>query len=357
MTKKSTGNKKSKTSFSRKVFISFVVITVTAGIIFGTDAYIKLFKANVNKRSNKEYLYIPTGSTFEDVMKIIRQDQVLRNSESFAWVAEKMNYTEKVKPGKYKLDPKMSNMELVKMLRSGRQEPVKLMFNNLRLKSDFAGYISRNLEIDSLEFLNLLNDDAFLDTFDLKSENVYTMFIPNTYEFYWNTNQEKFFSRMNDEYKKFWNEKRMGKAKALHLNPIEVSILASIVDQEALVNSEMPRIAGVYLNRMRKNMKLEADPTVIFANGDFSVQRVIGKLLMKDSPYNTYMYKGLPPGPIAMPSIAAIDAVLNAEKHNYIYFCAKEDFSGYHNFASTFSQHKLNARKFQKALNARNIRR
>ena len=201
-----------------------------------------------------------------------------------------------------------------------------------------------------------------LDSIDLvrqygfDEETIFCMFIPNTYELYWNTSKEKFFERMQKEYVKFWNTERLAQAKAIGLSPVQVSILASIVDQEALLNREMVRIAGVYMNRLNRGIKLEADPTVIFANGDFTVKRVLYKLLQKDSPYNTYKYNGLPPGPICMPSVAAIDAVLHFEKHNYIYFCAKEDFSGLHNFASNVTEHQMNARKFQQALNNRGIK-
>jgi UPF0755 protein len=261
-----------------------------------------------------------------------------------------------IKPGKYKITKGLSNVDLVRLLRSGKQEPIQLTFQNIRLKTDFAGYIGKNFEIDSLEFLNMLDSIDLVRQYGFDEETIFCMFIPNTYELYWNTSKEKFFDRMQKEYLKFWDAERLNKAKKIGLSPIEVSILASIVDQEALFNKEMNRIAGVYMNRLHRGIKLEADPTVIFANGDFSVKRVLRKLLQKDSPYNTYKYLGLPPGPICMPSVAAIDAVLNFEQHNFIYFCAKEDFSGLHNFASNVTEHEMNARKFQQALNNRGIK-
>ena len=195
----------------------------------------------------------------------------------------------------------------------------------------------------------------FLEENGLTEETALTLFIPNTYEMYWNTSREEFFKKMNAEYLKFWNEERRQKAAALNLDPIKVTILASIVDAEALFDKEMPTIAGLYLNRLKKGMLLQADPTVIFANGDFTVKRVTGALLGVDSRYNTYKYVGLPPGPINMPSINAIDAVLNKENNNYLYMCAKEDFSGYHNFAATVQEHNINAKKYREALNQRNI--
>jgi UPF0755 protein len=320
-----------------------------------TNFSLKLFRSNTNKQFDQGYLYIPTGSNLDDVVAIIKAQQILNNTESFKWVASKMNF-KNIKPGKYKITKGLSNIELVRLLRSGKQEPIKLTFQNIRLKTDFAGYIGKNFEIDSLAFLNMLDSIDLVRQYGFDEETIFCMFIPNTYEMYWNTSKEKFFERMQKEYVKFWNNERLAQAKTIGLSPVQVSILASIVDQEALLNREMIRIAGVYMNRLNRGIKLEADPTVIFANGDFTVKRVLYKLLQKDSPYNTYKYIGLPPGPICMPSVAAIDAVLHFEKHNYIYFCAKEDFSGLHNFASNVTEHQMNARKFQQALNNRGIK-
>jgi UPF0755 protein len=227
----------------------------------------------------------------------------------------------------------------------------------VRLKTTLAGMISKKLESDSASISKLLDSADFVKKYGFNTENVYTMFIPNSYELYWNTSAEKFFERMHSEYQKFWNADRKAKAEQIGFTPIEVSILAAIVDGEALHDQEMPVIAGLYMNRIKRGMRLEADPTVIFAAQDFTIRRVLNKHLRIDSPYNTYLKAGLPPGPISMPSIKAIDAVLNYETHNYLYMCAKEDFSGYHNFASTFSAHLINARKFQQALNERNIKR
>lgn len=335
----------------------YIILIVCLVLLLGTatNFSLKLFRSNTNKQFEQGYLYIPTGSNLDDVVAIIKAQQILNNTESFKWVASKMNF-KNIKPGKYKITKGLSNIELVRLLRSGKQEPIKLTFQNIRLKTDFAGYIGKNFEIDSLAFLNMLDSIDLVRQYGFDEETIFCMFIPNTYELYWNTSKEKFFERMQKEYIKFWNTERLAQAKAIGLSPVQVSILASIVDQEALLNREMVRIAGVYMNRLNRDIKLEADPTVIFANGDFSVKRVLYKLLQKDSPYNTYKYIGLPPGPICMPSVAAIDAVLHFEKHNYIYFCAKEDFSGLHNFASNVTEHQMNARKFQQALNNRGIK-
>jgi UPF0755 protein len=335
----------------------YIILIVCLVLMLGTatNFSLKLFRSNTNKQFDQGYLYIPTGSNLDDVVAIIKAQQILNNTESFKWVASKMNF-KNIKPGKYKITKGLSNIELVRLLRSGKQEPIKLTFQNIRLKTDFAGYIGKNFEIDSLAFLNMLDSIDLVRKYGFDEETIFCMFIPNTYEMYWNTSKEKFFERMQKEYVKFWHTERIAQAKAIGLSPVQVSILASIVDQEALLNREMVRIAGVYMNRLNRGIKLEADPTVIFANGDFTVKRVLYKLLQKDSPYNTYKYNGLPPGPICMPSVAAIDAVLHFEKHNYIYFCAKEDFSGLHNFASNVTEHQMNARKFQQALNNRGIK-
>lgn len=249
----------------------------------------------------------------------------------------------------------MNNRALINMLKAGNQEPVKLKFHNIRKKESFAAYLGKELETDSATFSKYLDSATLIEKFGFNPDNFYTMFIPNTYEFYWSVTPEAFLERMNKEYLKFWTPARLQKAKTLALTPQEVTVLASIVDAEALYDSEMPTIAGLYLNRLEKGILLQADPTVIFANNDFTVKRVTGLLLRKDSKYNTYRYAGLPPGPIGMPSINAIDAVLNREKNDFIYMCAKEDFSGYHNFAVTSAQHEVNAKKYRQALDNRNI--
>ena len=266
-----------------------------------------------------------------------------------------MNLATTVKPGRYRLKKGMTNRTLINMIKAGNQDPVKLKFHNIRKKENFAAYLASNLEADSLSFINVLDSTALISKYGFNQDNVYAMFIPNTYEMYWNISPVDFFERMHKEYDKFWTADRKQKAASLNLTPTQVYTLASIVDAEALYDKEMPIIAGLYLNRLNKGILLQADPTVIFANNDFTVKRVTGKLLQVQSLYNTYKYAGLPPGPIMMPSINAIDAVLNRDNNNYIYMCAKEDFSGYHNFAENKAQHEINARKYREALNKRNI--
>lgn len=337
-----------------KLIIAFLSLLLLIFLMLVNNYYRKYFGSNVTDK--RKYLYIHTGATYMDVVKTIEQAGIVYDTSSFLQIAQKMDYPEKVKPGKYRLKRGMSNRQLINMLKAGNQEPVKLAFQNIRLKENFVGMVAKKIESDSLSMIRLLDSSTFVAKYGFNKDNIYVMFIPNSYELYWNTSAEKFFGRMYDEYQKFWTEERKIKAKSIGLNPIEVSILASIVDGEALHDKEMPMIAGLYMNRYNQGIALEADPTVIFANHDFTIHRVLNKHLRVESPYNTYIHKGLPPGPINMPSIKAIDAVLNYTKHNYIYMCAKDDFSGYHNFASTIQEHQHNAQKFQKALNERNIK-
>ncbi len=340
-------SKRTKLGFA---FVAFVLLIVG---VAGFSYIWKFIGGNVTDK--QEYLYVRTGWGFQELMQEITQKEILENINSFREAAEIMNFR-KVKPGRYRLNEGMSNRRLINMLKSGSQEPVKLNFQNIRLKRDFVGLISKQLETDSLSLIRLLDSTEYVRAHGFSPDEVYAMFLPNSYEIYWNTDAKEFFERMYEEYNKFWTTERKARAEEIGLTPIEVSILASIVDSEALVDSEMPTIAGLYLNRLFIEMKLESDPTVIFAVGDFSIRRVLNKHLQTNSRYNTYQNRGLPPGPITMPSMAAIDAVLNYKKHKYLYMCAKEDFSGYHNFATNLSEHQANARRFQQALNERNIK-
>ncbi len=346
--------KTKKISLKAKLLVALVAFLSVVFTATGITYYLKYFKPNVN--GTIEYLYINTGSDFDDVYSSIKSANIVNEPIAFYNAAQNMEYAGKVKAGRYRLTKGMSNRALINMLKAGNQEPVKISFQNVRLKHTLAGMVSKKIETDSASISTLLDSTEFIKKYGFTTDNVYTMFIPNSYEIYWNTDAEKFFNRMHEEYGKFWNADRKSKASSINLTPIEVSILASIVDAEALNDKEMPRIAGLYMNRLLKGIRLEADPTVIFAVNDFMIRRVLNKHLRINSPYNTYLNSGLPPGPISMPSIHAIDAVLSYEKHDYIYMCAKEDFSGYHNYASTLSQHLINAKKFQQALNERNIK-
>lgn len=344
-----------KKSIGKRIISVILVVALLAGSVIAYTYYRRYFAPNVT--DTEEYLYVKTASTFEDLMEELGEKNMLSDTASFRWAAEKMKYPSRIKAGKYKLEKGMNNRSLVNMLGGGFQEPVKLRFQNIRLKDQFAGYLATQIEPDSSTLMGLLNSDTLAAKYGFNTDNFFTMFIPNTYELYWNISAADFFDRMHTEYDKFWTDERKKKASAINLSPIQVSILASIVKGEALHTDEMPKIAGLYINRLQKGILLQADPTVIFATNDFTIRRVLNRHLRTNSPYNTYIYKGLPPGPIMMPSIAAIDAVLNYQKHNYIYMCAKEDFSGYHNFSTNQAEHLVNARKFQQALNERNIKR
>jgi UPF0755 protein len=330
------------------------VLVIIVGSYFAWTFYKAFFASNVS--GEKKYLYIHEGEQYKDVLKSIQDSSLLDDMVSFERAAQYKKYDQSVKPGRYLLTPGMNNRRLIGNLMGGYQEPVKFRFSNVRLKENMAALLGKSFEADSAQFIAVLNDEATAQKYGFSKENLISIFIPNTYEIYWNTSPEKIIARFDDEWQKFWNTDRKAKAKALNLTPQQVSALASIVKGEALHQDEMPMIAGLYLNRLKKGMLLQADPTVIFANNDFTIRRVLNKHLRTDNPYNTYIYRGLPPGPISIPSIAAIDAVLNFKQHDYIYMCAKDDFSGYHNFAKTETEHLINARKFQQALDARNIK-
>ncbi len=336
-----------------KVILGALLVLLVIGGYYGLQFYKVYFAPNTTGK--EKYLYVRTGHTLDDLFEEIRRKDILTDIGTFSQAAAKMDLKGALKPGRYKIAKGMTNRGLINMLKAGNQEPVKLKFQNIRKKENFAGYLAKSLESDSLTFIKLLDSAALIEKYGFNKDNSYTMFIPNTYELYWNTSPSEFFEKMQKEYEKFWNDSRKAKAAALNLSPIQVSILASIVDAEALYDKEMPIIAGLYLNRLNKGILLQADPTVIYANDDFTVKRVTNSLLQVQSKYNTYKYAGLPPGPIMMPSINAIDAVLNKDNNNYIYMCAKEDFSGFHNFAVTVQEHEINAKKYREALNKRNI--
>ena len=327
-------------------------------VILSVFIFIKMYKSIIypNTSTKENYsLYIYPTDDFETVKNQLYSDSIIINKKSFEWLAKKLDYPKYIKSGHYVIKNGMNNNQLLNMLRSGSQTPIKFTFNNIRTIEQLAGRIDEQLEIDSLSFLNAVKSNATLKEMGFNNYNYASLFIPNTYELYWNINAEDFVEKMINQYNRFWNEDRLNKAKALNIKPIEASILASIVDKETTKTSEMPRIAGVYINRLKKNWLLQADPTLVFAIGDFEIKRVLDIHKEIDSPYNTYKYIGLPPGPICIPSIAAIDAVLNAEQHKYFYFCAKDDMSGYHVFARNMKEHNINAEKYRKALNKKKI--
>lgn len=342
----------------KKIILWFCIILTIAAVIAGYFAYTWTYKPNVSLgQDTSKIIYIPTGSTYEDVLRILTENDILKNTESFNRLAEFKKYKSRIKPGKYKIQNNTNNNDLIKMLRSGKQETVTFTFTNIRKKEELISRVGKKLEADSVELTKLMNDNEWLkQNFGMSSETIISLFIPNTYEFNWNTSAKEFLKRMQTEYKKFWTAERKQKAKQLNMTQTQVSILASIVQSEQLAfPDERPIIAGLYLNRLKIGMCLQSDPTIIYAMGDFSIRRVLDKYKNFDSPYNTYKCTGLPPGPIYIPEISSIDAVLNYQKNDYLYMCAKEDFSGRHNFAKTLAQHNLNARKYQMALNAQKV--
>jgi UPF0755 protein len=341
-----------KSKFLMIGVIAFSVLFTSLSFYF----YQAFFSANTLVDVEEPVLLkIPREANFEQVRDSLLQNHIIKDLVTFSFVAKVMQYQDAVKPGLFKINPKMSNRELVQLLRSGRQTPVNITFNNVRTDRDLAEKITRNLEIKPTAFLEILQDSAYTAKFGFDRQTVLSLFIPNTYEVYWNITAIDLFDRMYKEYNRFWTADRKAKAAQLGLAPLEVSTLASIVQAETGKADERPKVAGVYLNRLRINMPLQADPTLIFAIGDFEIKRVLNVHKDIESPYNTYKYTGLPPGPINLPDISALEAVLSPQNHNYLYFCAKEDFSGYHAFATNLRDHMNNARRYQQALNAAKI--
>jgi UPF0755 protein len=327
-------------------FLLFSVLLIS----FGFYAWQITYTPNVLVGKQARPLIIPRGADFKDVQELLHEGDYTQDLISFSFISKLMEYDEQVKPGRYVLKPNLSNVEAIRILRAGIQEPVNITFNNVRLVKDLSERITRNLNMKPQEFEAALIRFAMNNPYGFNKDNVLTMFIPNTYEVYFNVSPEDLITRMHNEFERFWNEERRRKAEAMDLTPIEVSILASIVQAESIKHDEAPIIAGLYINRLKKGIPLQADPTLIFAVGDFTLKRVLNEHKEIDSPYNTYMYRGLPPGPVNMPEIFALEAVLNYTKSNYLYMCAKEDFSGRHNFTHSYRQHLNNASRYQRAL-------
>lgn len=346
-----------KKANKRKIGIGLVVILGVA-ILLGRLAYQAIYGSFVHLDNDTEVFYIHSGWDEKDVIASLSDSNYVSNVEMLEWVIEKKNYNGgNVVSGKYTLQNGMSANELIDFLRAGNgEEEVRVSFIASRTVEELAGKVSVNIEADSVSLAKAFSDSEVFVKYGFNAATFKSMFLPDTYIMQWDTDADEFVQRMATEYKAFWNEDRIAKARNLGLSQSEVTTLASIVQAEQqAIPSERPAIAGLYINRLRRGMRLQSDPTVIYAIGDFSINRVLTKHLSYDNPYNTYMYSGLPPGPINIPSKQSIDAVLNADEHNYIYMCAKADFSGYHAFASSLSAHNRNAREFQAALNQRKI--
>lgn len=319
-------------------------------ISFGFYTYQIVYTPNILVGKEDRLLIIPNEATFSDVQRQLHEGDFVQDLMSFAFLSRLMDYDKKVKSGRFILKANMTNLQAIRLLRLGKQEPVRITFNNVRLLKELSEKITDNLGMHPEEFEAAAVRFSMNNTYGFTKDNLMSMFIPNTYEVYYNVTPDDLLERMYYEYGLFWNEERKAKAASIGLTPVEVSILASIVQAETVKQDEAPIIAGLYINRLKKGMPLQADPTLVFASGDFSLKRVLNEHKEIDSPYNTYKYAGLPPGPINMPRVNCIDAVLNHFHSNYLYMCAKEDFSGNHNFTDSYRQQINNAKRYQRAL-------
>lgn len=344
-------------SKKKKIFAYALVIFSTIVASFSFYFWQVSSSPNLNVDGKETFvLYIPKNGTYESMLDSLDKHKMITNHIAFGFLSKQKGLRDAVKPGRYEIPVNSSNSEIISKIKKGEQDPVKLTFNNIRTKDDLVKKIGKKFDFDSQVLLQKLNDPAECEKLGFSTETVMNMFLPDTYFIYWTSTPDELLERMKSEYTKFWNKNRLAQAQSINMTPNQVGTLASIVQSETNKKDEMPRVAGVYINRLNIGMPLQADPTVKFAVGDFSLKRILHKHLAVESPYNTYKNTGLPPGPIALPERVALDAVLNYEKNNYTYFSAKEDFSGYHNFAENFTEHLKNAQKYQTALNERGIK-
>lgn len=340
--------------YIKKIILAIALLGLIGMAVFSYKVYDLVFAPNTAFEDERVAVFIPTGASYSEVREQL--EPLLKNMDEFDMVAEKKGYTSNLRAGKYSIRRGMNNNEIINALRSGN-EPVWVTFNNQERLVDLAGRIADQIEADSASLVQVMKDPEFLEANGLDVENALGMYVPNKYEFFWNTSAEEFRDRMLKEYKRFWNEERLAKAEKIGLSPQEVTVLASIVQKETAKVDERPKVAGVYMNRIKNNWKLDADPTVIYAikkesnNFDTIIKRVLYKDLTLDSPYNTYLYGGIPPGPIFMPDISSIDAVLNYADHDYFFFVADVENFGYHKFAETLSQHNRNKQEYVRWIN------
>ena len=340
----------------KRLLYTVILLAIIIIASLGTFVYYIMYTPNFEIPETK-FIFIQEGhKDFESLCRVLQDSAGCRQIQLFKFLAEFRKYPQNMKPGRYAIDPDMNNHEILNRLRLGQQLPVRITFNNIRLMEELTSRLAEQLMISEEELLSLIRNEKRCELLGFNTTTIKTMFIPNTYEVYWNISAERLLERLKREYDLFWNENRLIRAKALRLSPVEVSILASIVEEETAMPDEFPIVSGLYINRLYKGMLLQADPTLKYAAGDFSIRRLLDRHKEIESPYNTYLHAGLPPGPIRIPSIQGIDAVLNYTKHNYLYMCAKEDFSGRHNFAVTLAEHNRNAEKYRAELNRRGIR-
>jgi len=334
----------------QKSHISIFSIILLITIFSVLQGYRIILKPNFLIGQSSKPLFIPAGTSFAKLQDQLTQGNFISNPATFKWLARLLYYDKKILPGAYRLKPGMNNWQAIKLLRAGIQESVKIVLHAANTQEEIAEKLTQKIEMNAASFQQLLNDPQFIQPYGFTKDNILTMFIPNTYYVYWTISPQELFKRLYKEYQQFWNKERLTKAQQLGLSPQQVSILASIVEKETNQPTEAPIIAGVYINRLKKGMKLQSCPTILYIVNDPSIKRVLYSHQAIDSPYNTYRYKGLPPGPITIPSIATIDAVLHYQHHPYLYFVTKEDLSGFHYFAKTFQEHKINAQKYRKML-------
>lgn len=336
-------------AFNRTKLIVFLVGSILL-ITFVFYFYQIIFTPNILTEESDRLFVIKSGTTYRQVLENLDKEKVVNDMVSFAFLARLKKFDRKIQPGRYLLRHNMTNLQAIEALMGGRREAVDITFNRARLLRELSPMITHNIGVTEEEFDRALETFIDSNTEGFNRDNILCMFIPNTYQVYFNIVPDELIDRLHEEYEKFWTDERKTKAAAIGLTPIQVSILASIVQAETIKADEAPIVAGLYINRLKKGIALQADPTLVYAIGDFTLKRVLDKHKEVESPYNTYKYAGLPPGPINMPSIANIDAVLNYDKNDYLYMCAREDFSGYHNFATNLKAHNINAARYQRAL-------
>ena len=344
----------------KKIKRLFFLFLLLIGLFGGYSAYIAFLKPNIYLDGKKyKFIYIPTKSSYEELIHMLEEENILQDKKSFEWLAKAYDLEQAFKPGKYRVIAGMTNRQLINMIKSGKQEKVKITFNSAdHTNDDIIKKVAGKLEITEAELEMLFTSQTPLrDKYNLNNENIRCLFIPETYEVNWNTSLPDFMDLVEKNYQDFWTVGRKQKAKRSNLSESEVIILASIVQSESAIGEEQQQIAGVYINRLNKNMPLQADPTLIYALQDFSIQRVRSRDKDIDSPYNTYRNKGLPPGPICLPYEQVIDAVLNYNKHNFLYFCAKPNLSGYSNYSVSYEDHKKYADAYQREMDRRGINR
>ena len=353
MATKISRRKKKKTSGSKKNIL-YIITAVAAIFLIGIGVIFKRYVLD-KVTDTSFFIYIDENSSLDSVSEDLQKYLEKSDVNKIRRLSKLNGYTPWNKPGAYRIDPEMNAIRIYRKLSTGSQTPIRFTFNNIRTKDDLAETIDKQLKMDKQEVLELLNDSAFCTDMGFDTYTIPVLFLPDSYEVYWTIAPRKLMEKMRQEYDRFWTDDRRMLATQIGITPIEVSTLASIVEEETKVPDEMNMVAGLYLNRLKKGMPLQADPTVKYAVGDYSIRRILHEHLTVNSPYNTYKNTGLPPGPIRIPSKAAIKAVLNYRHHPFIYMCAKEDFSGRHNFATTYAEHQNNAIKYHKALNKRNI--